>query len=325
MARSTRYPSEEKECRDVPSFLQIVRELRPLWKKLDLPAQSMKKRPLGEEKALRFRGQSDVDFGLTPKFWREEYERVDEAEMRLEFMSVGYPLADRGDRRDDWSWYFLMQHYGCPTRLLDWTTSPLVALYFAVRHPKKSDAVVWIIDPWRWNRAHVKDLYGPAIPGWIEAKPYLLKLEDAFDKELDENRTRKRWPMTIEPPHIDRRIAAQGSKFVMFGKRRNMLDSPAINNRVKHKGKHAIVDRIIIQRNRAESILYELNNLGINQRSLFPDLEGLGQHIAWEWRFPSGAEAIRTHTNSRRRAQQESAPRSASGLRKGRDTPSPSG
>jgi len=302
------YPSDAQKCTDVPSFLKVVAGLRTRWQKLGLPAQSVKERPFGEEKELWFRGQTDFSLGLTPTFWRPEYERADEAEMRLEFMSVGFPLTDGADSRDDWYWYFLMQHYGCPTRLLDWTTSPLVALYFAVRNPKDQDAAVWVIDPWRWNRAHIKDLYGPAIPGWKETKPYLLKLEDAFDSELEEGWSRRKWPMAIEPPHIDRRIAAQGSKFLMFGKEKNMLDSPAINRRKKSKGKHAIVDRIIVPRNRAGTILSELNSLGVNQRSLFPDLEGLGKHISWEWKFPNGAEAIRSVSSSPRRARQSPTP-----------------
>jgi hypothetical protein len=310
------YPSDAVRCSDVPSFLKIVAGLRSRWLSLGLPAQSVKKRPFGEEKELWFRGQSEFDLGLIPKFWRPEYERADEAEMRLEFMSVGFPLSNNTDSGNDWDWYFLMQHYGCPTRLLDWTTSPLVALYFAVRHPKEHDAAVWVIDPWRWNRAHVKDLYGPAIPGWKETKPYLLKLEDAFDSDFEEHQTAKKWPMAIEPSHIDRRIAAQGSKFLMFGKEKDMLDSPAINNKHKEKGKHAIVDRIIVPRNKAEALLSELNTLGVNQRSLFPDLEGLGQYISWEWKLPSGSEAIRISSSPHRRAQHSDARPTAPRVRK---------
>lgn len=316
MPKEKEYPSDTEKCADVPSFLKIVAGLRPRWRNLGLPAQSMKKRPFGEEKALWFRGQTDLSLGLIPKFWRPEYDQANEAEMRLEFMSVGFPLTDRADNGDDWYWYFLMQHYGCPTRLLDWTTNPLVALYFAVRHPKAQDAVVWVIDPWRWNRAHVKDLYGPAIPGWKETKPYLLELEDAFDDQMGEKEARRKWPMAIEPPHIDRRIAAQGSKFLMFGKERDMLNSPAINNKQRKRRKHAIVDRIIVPRTSAEPMLSELNNLGINQGSLFPDLEGLGEYIAWEWKFPSGAEAMRTALSSPRRAQRSSATATTPRLRK---------
>jgi hypothetical protein len=316
MAKNRRFPCENEACNDVSDFLRIVRELRPLWRKLGLPTQNSKKKPLGEEKELWFRGQSDVEFGLVAKYWRDEYKRANEAEMRLEFMSVGHPLAPGGNSGDHWYWYFLMQHYGCPTRLLDWTTNPLVALYFAVRKCKEHDAAVWVLDPWRWNRAHVKNLYGPAIPGWKETEPYLLELEDAFDSEVAEKQTNKKWPIAIEPSHIDRRIAAQGSKFVLFGKCKNMLDSPAINRKQKDRGKHAIVDRIVIPRGRAESILSELNSLGVNQRSLFPDLEGLGQHIAWEWEFPSGTEAIRTASSPRRRFPEESGAKSPTGVGK---------
>jgi hypothetical protein len=89
----------------------------------------------------------------------------------------------------------------------------------------------------------------------------------------------------------------------MFGKKKDMLDSPTINRKHEDKGKHAIVDRIIIPRSKAESMLSELNTLGVNQKSLFPDLEGLGHYISWEWKFPFGAEAIRTSSGSTRRAQ----------------------
>jgi FRG domain len=321
MAKKRKYPSENASCNDVSEFLAAVRDLRPKWRKLGLPTQRTKEMPFGEEKALWFRGQSDIKYGLVPKYWRPDYERANEAEIRLEFQSVGHPLVDGGDTGDDWYWYFLMQHYGCPTRLLDWTTSPLVALYFAVCNSSERDGVVWVLDPWRWNRAHVKDLYGPAIPGWKEVKPYLLVLEDAFDSDVSEKQTSKKWPVAIEPPNIDRRIAAQGSKFVLFGVAKDMLDSPAINRSRKEKGKHAIVGRIIIPKAKSKAILAELNLLGFNQRSLFPDLEGLGKHIAWEWAFPIGTEAMRLSTTPRRRVPGANSGEAVAGV--GKSLPKP--
>ena len=109
----------------------------------------------------------------------------------------------------------------------------------------------------------------------------------------EEDQTRKKSPIAIEPPHIDRRIAAQGSKFVIFGTRENMTDSPTINRPRGGDGKHSILDKIVVPKNSAENLREELNQIGINEGTMFPDLDGLGKHIAWEWKtrvMASGAK-----------------------------------
>lgn len=272
----------------------MVQGLRPRWRDLNLPTQSDRIRPYGEDRALWFRGQSDITWGLTPKILRKEYRDANEAEIRLEFKSVGQPLTQAGIVHDEWHWYFLMQHYAAPTRLPDWTVSPLAALYFAVRGEMKQ---VWVLDPWRWNRAHVKDLYGPAVAGWREISGYLLDLEDAFNRDNDGNQTNEKWPVAIEPSHINRRIAAQGSKFVLFGTKKDMVHSPTINRPKGRNGKHSILDRITIPKDVALQLREALNQIGINERTMFPDLEGLGKHIAWEWKsraVPEGKEKATT-------------------------------
>ena len=61
------------------------------------------------------------------------------------------PLPERSDAS---GWLCLMRHYGLPTRLLDWTASPLAAAYFAVSHdPKPGPGAIWILDPGELNKA----------------------------------------------------------------------------------------------------------------------------------------------------------------------------
>jgi hypothetical protein len=284
MSNAPQYPSEKEACRTLSEFLTLVQGLRPRWRKLNLPTQSERIRPYGEDRALWFRGQSDARWGLIPKIWREEYRDANEAEMRLAFESAGHPLRQSSAAYDKWNWYFLMQHYQAPTRILDWTINPLVALYFAVRSERERDAVVWVVDPWRWNRAHIKHLYGPAIGGWKETAEYLLDLEDAFDTDEAENQTKKQWPVAIEPFQFDRRIAAQGSKFFLFGTKKDMTDSPTINRPKGGGGKHSVLDKINIPKAVLGPMRAALNEIGINERTMFPDLEGVGKHIAWEWK-----------------------------------------
>jgi len=118
-----------------------------------------------------------------------------------------------------------------------------------------------------------------------------LDLEEAFDTARDEHQTRQKWPVAIEPHHIDRRIAAQGSKFILFGTEKDMIASPAINRPRGQDGKHAILDKITVSKARKEHLRAQLNEIGINEGAMFPDLEGLGRHLAWEWKsrnIPTG-------------------------------------
>lgn len=78
-----------------------------------------------------------------------------EIELTTRFVQRSLPFLDRS-LTDEWDKLFLMQHYGVPTRLLDWTENPFVSIYFALvsaSEPKATDASLWMCDPVAWNRA----------------------------------------------------------------------------------------------------------------------------------------------------------------------------
>jgi len=251
-------------------------------KKIHKKWQTGKVESKGDNIPLWFRGQRSAKWDLKPRFYREEYAQALESEIRLEFEGHGLQLTTTNLNRTKWEWYFLMQHYGAPTRLLDWTGNPLAALYFAIADEsteiKNQDAAVWVFDPWRWNKMHFSGLSGPGLPGWKETQPYLPDLEDACNSE----RVRKRWPIAIDPPSIDRRLANQAARFLMFGKEQDLVKA-ADRARTERK-KRIHLAEIRVAHEKLEDIRCELDDIGINHRVLFPDLEGLGKHLSWEWK-----------------------------------------
>jgi hypothetical protein len=270
----------KRPCQTLSDYLAEVNAIRKMWRK-------GKEQSKGDSRPLWFRGQRSATWDLRPRIYRDEYASAQESEIRLEFEGNGLQLATTSLNRTNWEWYFLMQHYGAPTRLLDWTGNPLAALYFAIVDERddlqKHDAAVWVFDPWRWNSLHFEGLSGPGLPDWAETQPYLPDLEEACDGD----EVQKRWPIAIEPPSIDRRLANQTARFLLFGRKKNLVKA-ANRTDMGNKGKkQSRLEKIVIASKKLESLRVELDDVGINHRILFPDLQGLGTHLSWEWKnFP---------------------------------------
>jgi hypothetical protein len=250
-------------------YLNSVRNLMSYWG-LDQPGV-----PYHEAETLWFRGHRDSSWKLTPKLYRDEYKDADENEIRQEFESRALQLIQGRTPTGKWEWYFLMQHYGAPTRLLDWTDNPLLGLYFAVadHDSKDRDAAVWTLNPHWLNRKLRRGIEGAMLPDWKEANSYLKNLEQAFE---DHTLATARLPAAIDPPHVDRRLAAQSSRFVIFGVNRDLMQVKAIKSELRRK-RH--LQMISIPREAIPAIQKELYSCGITHSFVFPDLEGLCREI----------------------------------------------
>jgi len=158
-----------------------------------------------------------------------------------------------------------------------------VALYFAVEeHPRNCDAAVWVLDPWWLNGKLKKGIQGPMLPDWPEADAYLPELEKAFHgREATAGP-----PAAIDPPYVDRRLAAQGSRFVIFGKTHDLVKTKAAQRRTP-SGRRRVVHaaKIIIPQGLIGEIQRDLGNCGFTESFVFPDLDGLCREIRQKWRL----------------------------------------
>ena len=98
-----------------------------------------------------WRGQRNASWALSPTLYRLGFDNK-EVDLNARFRLMAKARRRQvPDSSDPMGWLFLMQHYRLPTRLLDWSQSPLVALYFAVEKPDDGDAALWSLSPTELN------------------------------------------------------------------------------------------------------------------------------------------------------------------------------
>ena len=101
------------------------------------------------DKRWLFRGHASCDWKLLPKAGRTPYHGMDDRTVFQAWkrQAIAY-LPNRP--QDEWEWLAVAQHHGLATRLLDWSSNPLVACFFAVREPLPGDAVVYAAK-YKWS------------------------------------------------------------------------------------------------------------------------------------------------------------------------------
>jgi hypothetical protein len=214
-----------------------------------------------------WRGHAKAEWPLEAQVYRKNPENRDRS-LHSETALIGHFVSRAPSRshrqcpdaHDYFGWLFLAQHYGLPTRLLDWTENPLVAVYFAVE-PPDDDGCIWGLSPSALNAA---------LDGWyglVQIKdPRVAKIAESAFNDISTERI----IIAIDGQEIDPRMLAQMSRFTLHSDPdplELMPDSPKW------------LRRYIIPKNAKANIRKQLSAFGIRRSNLFPDLASLATEL----------------------------------------------
>ena len=225
-----------------------------------------------------FRGVSDKDYLLENRFTR-----VCGNQPHLEYhllrnfrkYALINQLKDPAQLSSDWRVLTLGQHYSLPTRLMDWTYSPFVAVHFATADIGKydRDGVIWKADFRRINRLLPQPL--KTVLESVGANTFTVEmLEEALPHLKDfDNLSAEGLVLFFEPPSFDARIVNQ---FAIF----SVMSKPTATLHIWLKDHPDLYRRIVIPKALKWEIRDKLDQANITERMLFPGLDGLATWLS---------------------------------------------
>jgi len=217
-----------------------------------------------------YRGMAIQTWKLLPMFQRDNIKNIKlELEYLREFKQQAMLLADPMPTKSI-EWLFLMRHHGVPTRLLDWTESPLAAAFFAVNDKKefeKEVGIIWALRPIKLNQKIGSIKVITSLPSFDEDK----KLMDNYlPKEEEGEPDNNMQPIAFLAPRNSERMQAQSSVFTISGDPKTEINSAVDKN---HSWKYIIPTAI------KKQIKSELKLIGINRFQLFPELDSINKQF----------------------------------------------
>ncbi|MGR6838031.1 FRG domain-containing protein [Aliivibrio wodanis] len=221
-----------------------------------------------------YRGISDDSYELVPGIkWRNIDEEV-HRDMVDEFLS-GSVLYQDISQLTSFETYALMQHYGLPTRLLDWSLSPLTALFFALEQDEERERrVVWVLNPHIFNE----------VTQGAENMIFSENLEDINVFELDrylpiplksEESELPDEPIALFVRPSNKRIASQQGGFTVHGDISKPIDKYMIDSQTTDQ----MVKIEINGKNTRKNIQESLFTIGIREDHIYQDLGALSKRI----------------------------------------------
>lgn len=217
-----------------------------------------------------FRGLSDKDYDLKTSLIRLGGPFWDLERHLLRNFRKYAQLWNADQYFSDWKWLTVGQHHGLPTRLLDWTYSPFVALHFATANIDRydKDGVIWCVD---FVEAH------KVLPNVLKdqqhyagSNAFTIGMLERVAQNINDFDSLSSKPFVVfyEPPSMDDRIVNQ---FALF----SVMSDPKISIDLWLKMSPVMYKRIIIPQKIKWEIRDKLDQANITERVLFPGLDGL--------------------------------------------------
>jgi hypothetical protein len=220
-----------------------------------------------------FRGMSNADFDLRTSLMRlGGVFAKQEGHLLRNFRKYALRTAVAGD--SIWNWLAVAQHHGLPTRLLDWTYSPYVAMHFATEQLARFDldGVIWCVDYMQTNRLLPQELQ--EVLADEGSHVFTVDMLDRVSSTLAgfDELAREDFVIFFEPPSLDDRIVNQFALFALMSSASARLDDWLVHHPQMFR-------RIIIPAELKWEVRDKLDQANITERVLFPGLDGLSRWL----------------------------------------------
>ncbi len=171
---------------------------------------------------------------------------------------------------EEWEHLVIAQHHGAPTRLLDWTYSPLVAAHFATyKGVKGIDRAIWKLD---WFAVHKR--FGLPERAILNLGDEVLERFEITDVRAfcESGEVLPDFVCLLEPPSLDPRVVAQSAAFTVSSSKIKPL-----NKMLSDCGLASAIRKFVIPAGAVDHIRDQLDLCRVDERSLFPDLDGVAK------------------------------------------------
>ncbi|MDR7856119.1 FRG domain-containing protein [Tissierella sp.] len=243
---------------------------------------------------LSFRGISNSNYKLIPNIYRKKIEQFNgiennvywepENEILSHFIKEASCYVNGIDTKDYLSWLEYAQHFGAPTRLLDFTSNSLVALYFCCKENQELDGTVWILHESNYRNFVNKNSRYSVNNGPLSR---IQILDDIIKNIEDSNHSCIEYPCSYIPRYIDIRMSAQESRFLIWGSKTESLEDliesknfMTVNEQGGIAKDEMFIYKIRVPSTHKPKIIKQLNLCGVNEKRLFPGLDGVGKYIS---------------------------------------------